>query len=90
MLGRPVSRSAPDGATGSHFYKERGQLAGTVDPDGVTKLFGYNEKCSFGKISFDTTLADPKLTYEIRSIDNEKAGTYDLKLSELSHKRPAP
>jgi len=49
-------------------------------------ILGYNEKCSFGKLTFDTTAADPKITYEIYSIDNEPVGTFDLKLSALSHK----
>ena len=48
-------------------------------------LFGYNEKCSFGKLSFDTTQPDPVVTYTIVNIDNEVIHTLSLKLSELSH-----
>jgi alkaline phosphatase D len=48
-------------------------------------LFGYNEKCSFGKLSFDTTKPDPVVTYTIVNIDNEVIHTLSLKRSELSH-----
>lgn len=34
-------------------------------------LFGYNQKNSFGTLSFDTTLEDPELSYSIYNIDNE-------------------
>ncbi len=47
-------------------------------------LFGYNEKCSFGKLTFDTTLDDPTITFEIFSIDNERIHTYIIKQSEYS------
>ena len=45
--------------------------------------FGYNEKCSFGKLIFDTTAADPEVVYEIWSIDNERVYRYRLPLSAL-------
>ena len=48
-------------------------------------LFGYNEKCSFGLLSFDTTLPDPQVTYQIINIDNEVIHTLSLKKSQLSH-----
>jgi alkaline phosphatase D len=56
-------------------------------------LFGYNKKCSFGKLTFRTALDDPAVTYEIFSIDNEKVWELTLALSELTHagrKAPAP
>ena len=40
-------------------------------------LFGYSDKCSFGKLNFDLTKKDPTVTYEIFNIDNEKI--HDLK-----------
>ena len=46
-------------------------------------LFGYNKKCSFGKLNFDMQAASPSVTYEIYSIDNEKIHSMTLKLSEL-------
>lgn len=49
-------------------------------------IFGYNEKCSFGMLNFDTTLPDPQLTYEIINIDNELIHTLTLRKSRLSHK----
>ena len=49
-------------------------------------LFGYNKKCSFGMLTFDTTEPDPKVTYEIISIDNELIHTFSLQKSQLTHK----
>ena len=46
-------------------------------------LFGYSEKCSFGKLNFDMQAAAPSVSYEIYSIDNEKIHSMTLKLSEL-------
>jgi alkaline phosphatase D len=48
-------------------------------------LFGYNEKQSFGYLTFDLTQADPTVTFEIYSIDNEMINSLTLKLSEISH-----
>jgi len=50
-------------------------------------LFGYNEKCSVGFLTFDTTKADPEVTYNIVTIDNETLpAPYELTIrkSELS------
>jgi alkaline phosphatase D len=47
-------------------------------------LFGYNEKCSFGLLSFDTTLPDPRVTYQIVNIDGQKVDTLPLLRSELT------
>ncbi|RPJ55710.1 MAG: alkaline phosphatase [Acidobacteria bacterium] len=46
-------------------------------------LFGYNEKCSFGLLSFDTTASDPVVTYQIVNIDGEVVHSLTLKRSEL-------
>ena len=46
-------------------------------------LFGYNEKCSFGKITFNTTLQNPEIKFEIISIDDEIIHTHIIKKSEL-------
>lgn len=46
-------------------------------------LFGYNQKCSFGKLSFDTTQGDPEVTFEIINIDNEPVHKIRLRLSQL-------
>jgi len=48
-------------------------------------LFGYNEKCSFGVLHFDTTIENPTVKYEIINIDGESIQTLEVKLSELSH-----
>jgi alkaline phosphatase D len=50
-------------------------------------IFGYNKKPSFGLLSFDTTAADPTVTFTIISIDNERIHSLTLKQSEISHKK---
>ncbi|MBD3354280.1 MAG: hypothetical protein GF364_22550 [Candidatus Lokiarchaeota archaeon] len=47
-------------------------------------IYGYNEKCSFGLLSFNTTKADPEVTYSIINIDNELQWSLTLKKSDLS------
>ena len=49
-------------------------------------LFSYNATDSFGLLSFDTSLADPELTYRIYSIDNKIVNTLVIRLSQLSAK----
>ncbi len=46
-------------------------------------LFGYNEKCSFGHLAFDTTGDDPTLTYRIVNIDNEVIHTFAVRRTHL-------
>ena len=46
-------------------------------------LFGYSEKCSFGKLKFNMKAEDPSVTYEIYNIDNKKIHDITIKLSEL-------
>jgi len=50
-----------------------------------TALFGYNKKCSFGMLTFDTTVPDPIVTNKIINIDNELIHTFALKKSQLTH-----
>lgn len=47
-------------------------------------IMGYNEKCSYGLMEFDTTADDPQVTYTIVNIDDEEVGKNSLKLSNLS------
>ncbi|MFC1784456.1 alkaline phosphatase D family protein [Candidatus Neomarinimicrobiota bacterium] len=49
-------------------------------------LFGYNEKPSFGKLTFDTKTLYPSVTYDIYNIDNEKIQSLILTKSMLLHK----
>lgn len=49
--------------------------------------FGYNEKCSFGQLHFDTTLEDPTVTYEIFSIDDEPIYQFTLRRSRLAKEK---
>jgi alkaline phosphatase D len=48
-------------------------------------ICGYNEKQSFGLVSFDTTKKDPTVTFKIISIDNEMINTFVIPLCEISH-----
>ena len=47
-------------------------------------IMGYNMKCSFGLIEFNTQLEDPQVKYSIVNIDNEIMDYRVLKLSHLS------
>ena len=47
-------------------------------------LFAYNDKCSFGLLSFDTTAKDPTVDYEIVNIDGESVNRLTLRRSQLS------
>ena len=48
-------------------------------------IFGHNEDNSFGLVHFDTTVDEPKLTFEIVTINNESIWSMDLKLSDLKN-----
>ncbi len=48
------------------------------------QLFGYNTKCYFGLLSFDTRAKDPQVTYSIVNIDGKTVGTITIKRSELT------
>jgi len=50
-------------------------------------LFGYNEKCSFGLLAFETEKPDPTVTYRIISIDNQEIHRLTLSLSDLSFQK---
>ena len=53
--------------------------------DDPERILCYNDKCSFGKVIFSTSSAEPYVTYEIWSIDNEKIEEFTIKLKELKH-----
>jgi len=46
-------------------------------------LFGYNKKCSFGTLGFDTTAEDPSVTYTIKNIDNEEIHKMTIYKSQI-------
>ncbi|NQT00523.1 MAG: alkaline phosphatase D family protein [Planctomycetes bacterium] len=73
--GYPLYEFESSKLTNIHTHK--------VMPD---SLFGYNKKCSFGRLQFDTSLPDPQVTYKIISIDNEVIYTFSLKKSQLTGK----
>jgi len=47
-------------------------------------LFGYNQKCSFGLLTFDTTVKDPEVRYDVIDIDNKKQHSITITKSALS------
>ncbi len=52
-----------------------------VKTDGL--VWGYNKKCSFGLMKFDTTKEDPQVIFEGVDIDGETVGEFVLKRSML-------
>jgi alkaline phosphatase D len=49
-------------------------------------VFSYNASQSFGLLSFDTTQADPEVTYTIVNIDRMEIFKITVKRSELTHR----
>ena len=47
-------------------------------------IFSYNAKQSFGTVDFETTAADPTVTYRIHTIDGEQVFQHTVKRSELN------
>jgi alkaline phosphatase D len=65
-----------------------GQLTNVhTHPKEEGALFSYNAKDSFGKLSFDTSIPDPEMTYQIYSIDNELIDTLVIRHSTLAATR---
>ncbi len=60
--------------TNQHIHK-------TMEKAGA--IFSYNDPQSFGLVTFDTTVSDPTVTYEIVNIDGEKPHSITVKRSEL-------
>ena len=58
--------------TNQHVHKEMPQAE-----------FSYNKKQSFGLIDFDTTLANPTITYRIMTIDGEEVFSKTIGVDEL-------
>jgi alkaline phosphatase D len=50
-------------------------------------LFSYNDKCSFGLVSFDTRRADPEARFDVVDIDGRVVHTLTVKRSELTAHR---
>jgi len=50
-------------------------------------LFGYNDKCSFGSLIFNTLSDDPTVTYRIINIDGDVVHELTLTRSQLSLSR---
>lgn len=56
-----------------------------VKTDGL--VWGYNEKCSFGIMEFDTTAENPQVKFRAIDIDGEEHGEFVLKASELKSQK---
>jgi alkaline phosphatase D len=56
----------------------------TMEDQGA--IFSYNEPQSFGLVTFDTTVKDPQVTYEVVNIDGENPHSITVKRSELRAK----
>ena len=50
-------------------------------------IFGYNKKCSFGTLEFDTTIEDPSVTYTIKNIDNQEIHKMTIFKSQLDFEK---
>ena len=73
----------PDGYDFYEFESSKLTNVHTHDPM-PDALFSYNDKCSFGKLLFNTTGTDPSVTYQIYSIDNELIHSFKVSRSQLS------
>lgn len=73
------------GWKGYDFYEFESSKLTNLHTHGIMpeSIFGYNEKCSFGVLHFDTTQSDPEVTYKIYNIDNELINQMTLRLSQL-------
>ncbi|NQZ76257.1 MAG: hypothetical protein HRT61_09115 [Ekhidna sp.] len=49
-------------------------------------LFSYNKKPSYGRLTFDTSLPDASVRYEIVNIDGEVVNAITVYKSQLMHK----
>lgn len=54
-----------------------------VHPTMPAAIFSYNEKQSFGWVTFDTTSDDPQVTYDVISIDDEEVASVTICRSQL-------
>jgi len=78
-------------AGGYDLYEVMSSRLTNVHTHGLVKnargsefIMGYNAKCSFGLLEFDTAGGEPQVKYTIVNIDNEAIDSRTLKLSELS------
>lgn len=48
-------------------------------------IFGYNDKCSFGELTFDTAKPEPEVTFKCIDIDGREIFKHTLLLTDLKH-----
>ena len=70
---------------GYDFYEFESSKLTNIHTHGIMpeSIFGYNEKCSFGVLHFDTTKPDPEVSYKIYNIENELINQMTLRRSQL-------
>ena len=68
------------------LYEFESSRLTNIHTHGIMKgsVYGYNKTCSFGLLAFDTTSADPTVTYRIVTIDGKVDHEVALKRSQLS------
>lgn len=76
-----------DRPDGYPLYEFESSKLTNIHTHGIMKgsIFGYNEKCSFGLLTFDTRASDPTLTYDIIDIDDDLIYSFTVCKSELTH-----
>ena len=70
---------------GYDFYEFESSKISNIHTHDVlpASLFGYNDKCSFGRLDFNTEKDEPAVSYSIYSIDNELIHKITVKKSQL-------
>ena len=78
---------------GYDFYEVMSSRLTNVHTHGLAEnaqgsefIMGYNKKCSFGLLEFDTEKKDPEVKFSMISIDNENIDSRTLVRSQLSYK----
>ncbi len=75
--------------TGYDLYEFQSSRLTNIHRHGLMPgaIMGYNDKCSYGRITFDTTAPDPTIAMEIISIDDELVHKMTLKQSQIRNKK---
>ena len=82
-FGTAIENLGESGSSIAHDERafEEEHTHGVVKTPGL--IWGYNQTCSFGLMTFDTTADDPTVTFECVTIDGEVTHSFELKASAL-------
>lgn len=76
---------------GYDFYEVMSSRLTNVHTHGLVQnakgsrfIMGYNEKCSFGRVTFDANPQDPGITYAIINIEGQEVGRHRIGYIEIS------